>query len=213
MPNIDLNTPVYHITHIDNLSRIIQTNGLWCDRERTRQSFESINIAHNDLKDRRMFTPVPIYEGKTLGDFVPFYFTNRSPMLYSIHTGYIEGYTGTQDEIIYLVTTIRNLLKIERGWCFTDGHAVEILSKFYNDTKKLNKIDYDVINDWSWHNRDEDPDRKRRKQAEFLIETSVPLNAFTEIGVMNDRIKQKVEKILIRFKKRISVSLQNRWYY
>jgi hypothetical protein len=213
MPNLNINTLVYHITHIDNLDGIIQSNGLWCDRERNRQGFESINIAYNELKERRMVTSVRVYEGKTLGDFVPFYFTNRSPMLFAIHKGTVESYPGTQNEIIYLVSTVKNLMNCRRRWCFTNGHAVEALSEYFTDISDLVRIDSEVIESWSWHKKENDPDRKRRKQAEFLVEDSVPLDVFTEIGVINEENKRKVENILCRFKKEITVSLHEKWYY
>ena len=85
-------TDIYHITHIDNLPRIIQTKGLWCDAERQRQRFNSIGIAHERLKDRRDRKAVSGDPGGRLADYVPYYFANRSPMLYSIHTGFVEGY-------------------------------------------------------------------------------------------------------------------------
>ena len=49
--------PIYHITNIDNLARIVQTGGLWCDAERVRQGFACIGIAHENLKARRERTP------------------------------------------------------------------------------------------------------------------------------------------------------------
>ena len=84
-----------------NLARIVQTDGLWCDAERVRQGFDCVGIAHERLKERRARTPVRNRAGQTvaaggvLADYVPFYFANRSPMLYSIHGatswGMLEG--------------------------------------------------------------------------------------------------------------------------
>jgi hypothetical protein len=51
-----LSTPTYHITNINNLARIVQTGGLWCDTERLRQGFECVGIAHDHLKQRRART-------------------------------------------------------------------------------------------------------------------------------------------------------------
>jgi hypothetical protein len=44
-----LPTPIYHITNINNLPRIVQTGGLWCDAERVRQSFACVGIAPRGL--------------------------------------------------------------------------------------------------------------------------------------------------------------------
>jgi len=204
---------LFHITHVDNLPAIIKSGGLWCDRERIVQGFSSVNIAHKSLKERRMATKVPLYFPKTLGDFVPFYFTTRSPMLFSVHTGSVDDCSYRQESIIYLVTTTENLTTCQRNWCFTDGHAVEAISEFYNNLNDLDKIDWNLINDWSWHNTLEDSDRKRRKQAEFLVENSVPFSAFFEITVKNEVMKRKVQKILEMNIINIAVSIKPKWYY
>ena len=124
-------TPIFHVTHLNNLERIIQTNGLWCDAERVSQQFESVGIAHQTLKDRRARTVVTMAAGGTLADYVPFYFANRSPMLYSIHTGHVDGYDGGQKDIIYLLSSVERIAQGDRKWCFSDGHAVEALTEFF----------------------------------------------------------------------------------
>jgi hypothetical protein len=50
-------TPIYHITHGRNLSRIIQTGGLWCDAERIRQGFECVGTAHERLNVGGLASP------------------------------------------------------------------------------------------------------------------------------------------------------------
>lgn len=205
--------PLYHITHIDNLSGIIEAEGLWCDKIRIEQKIVCKNIAHLELKERRMRTPVPVFPDTTLGDFVPFYFANRSPMLYSIHTGYVEGYSGGQVDVIYLVTSTDRLAGTGRRWCFTDGHAVEAFSSFYADLTDLHVIDWSVIENWSWRNTQDDNDRKRRKQAEFLVEESVPLAVFSHIAVKNSIMQTKVEKILAKYDIAMPVTIEPNWYY
>ncbi|MFA6101600.1 MAG: DUF4433 domain-containing protein [Victivallaceae bacterium] len=213
MPPNPLQIPLYHITHIDNLPSILAAGGLWCDCERLRQGFRSINIAHPELKLRRMGTPVGLYPGKKIGDFVPFYFANRSPMLYSIHTGFVNGYAGGQGAVVYLVTDVGRLLKCGNNWCFSDGHAVEAFSGFYNELNDLDKIDWPLIGNWSWKNTLEDNDRKRRKQAEFLVEGSVPLSAVSHIAAMNAAAQAQVAGILNNSTIPLAVTIEPDWYY
>lgn len=206
--------PIYHITHIDNLPRIIKSNGLWCDAERLKQGWDSINIAHKSLKERRMNTPVWIgTDTGVLGDYVPFYFCNRSPMLYAIKNGQIAGYEGFQSSIIYIVSSVGKILSGNRKWCFTDGHAVEAITEFFDDIKGLEKIDWNLINHWSWRNTDDDNDRKRRKQAEFLVKESCPLSMFEKIAVYDKKHKELAENILASQKITIDVIIENKWYY
>jgi len=46
------------------------------------------NIGNPDLIDKRSRRVVPIPPGGTLSDYVPFYFTPFSMMMYNIKTGY-----------------------------------------------------------------------------------------------------------------------------
>jgi hypothetical protein len=93
-------TAIYHITHIDNLPRILAEDGLVCDAEAEQRKLCAQSIAHATLKDRRARTSVeknsgtPVAAGGVLADYVPFYFTNRSPMLFAIHKGAVVGYDG-----------------------------------------------------------------------------------------------------------------------
>ena len=114
-----------HITHIENLPTIIAEGGLVCDAEAERRGLCKLSIAHADLKERRSRRRVQklflgnIAAGGVLSDYVPFYFTNRSPMLYAIHTGHVAQYAGRQNDVIYLVSSVEQVAKSELVWCFT----------------------------------------------------------------------------------------------
>ena len=152
--------------------------------------------------------------GGTLSAYVPFYFANRSPMLFAIHTGYVQGYVGGQTEVLHLVSTVAEVASdSEHTWCFTDGHAVEDFTEFFEDQTDLAKVDWRVIANWSWKNTDQDPDRKRRKQAEFLIHRFAPWELFSEIGVQNVKTAKKVEKLLKDADHRPPIAIQGKWYY
>jgi hypothetical protein len=218
MPSI----PIYHITHVGNLERIICTQGLWCDAERVRQGFDSVGIAYQSLKQRRSRTLVrkrlggaAVAAAGTLDDYVPFYFANRSPMLYAIHAGHVEGYTDGQQQVIYLVTTVQEAVEGDRRWAFTDGHPVEELTEFYDNLDDLNKIDWHRIEHWSWRNTETDPDRKRRKQAEFLVHRSVPWNWLDIIAVVSQAMARRVRQVLdeTKVEHRPRVAVEPRWYY
>ena len=204
---------LFHITHINNLSSILRHGGLWCDAERLAQGWESVNIAHQSLKERRMRTQVPVSAGNMLGDYVPFYFCNRSPMLYAIHTGNVQGYNDGQAAVVYLVTSFGRVRQGNRAWCFTDGHAVEAVTGFYDSVTALNEIDWNLIQNWSWRNTEEDNDRKRRKQAEFLVKTSFPWSWVEKIGVKDTQHQDQVMALLGGQAHRPLVVLAPKWYY
>ncbi len=212
-------TPIYHITNINNLSGIVQARRLWCDAERVRQGFVCVSIGYDHLKQRRMTTPVrnragqPVAAGGFLGDYTPFYFANRSPMLYSISRGNIVGYAGGQADVIYLVSGVERAVAGNRPWCFTDGHAVESMTEFLTSTERLNTIDWGVVGAPIWYNTPDDPDRKRRKQAEFLIHGSVPWCWFDRIGVIDDQRARRVEEIIAEAEHQPEVVVEPGWYY
>ncbi len=134
-------------------------------------------------------------------------------MLYSIHTGYVDSYDGGQKDIIYLVSSVERVAQGKRQWCFTDGHAVEAMTDFFDNAADLNRVDWAVINHWSWKNTEEDPDRKRRKQAEFLIHQSFPWSWVEGIGVINNAMQQQVSSVLAQTQHQPTVMIQPKWYY
>jgi hypothetical protein len=95
-------TPIYHITHKDNLSGIIARAGLIAQSQMA-NTVNYCNIAHKNIQDRRSQTPVTCGPGGFIHDYVPFYFAPRSPMLYAIHMGNVDGCTAGQKDIVYLV--------------------------------------------------------------------------------------------------------------
>ncbi len=208
------NIPIYHITHLDNFPNILQHKSLFCDKERISQGLDSVSIAYKELKQRRLQIPVPIAACGVLGDYVPFYFCNRAPMLLAIHTSSVKGFGGKQEDIIYLVSSVNRVIKERKqSWCFTDGHAVEEFTDFYDSIDQLDQIDWETIGDWSWKNTDEDPDKKRRKQAEFLVYKKFPLSLIEKIGVYSDKQKIAIEAMLGENQHQLPINVEKKWYY
>lgn len=77
---------IFRITHIANVPWILE-NGLYC-RSAAEQDPRFVEIGNPDLIDKRKHRVVPAPPGGTLSDYVPFYFTPYSPMLYNIKTGW-----------------------------------------------------------------------------------------------------------------------------
>lgn len=208
-------TDIYHMTHIKNLASIINAKGLWSDNERIRQQLPQVNIAYQELKARRRQTTIQVAAGGFLGDYVPFYFAPRTPMLYTIVRGNVPNVAIDQQDIIYLVSSVERVIQEDCQWCFTDGHAVEQFSKFYTQHSDLRHLDWDVIQSRQWARTPEDPDRQRRKQAEFLVHQNFPLPWIRMIAVANNSTVQKVNQILAEYEHRpqVSITVQRNWYY
>ena len=62
-----------------------------------------------ELIKKRAGHGVPIPPGGTLSDYVPFYFTPLSPMLYNIQTGRNGTQRPSKDEIVILVSSLHKI--------------------------------------------------------------------------------------------------------
>lgn len=204
---------LYHITDYRNLSSILDKGGLEAYSQVTDKEISYTDIAHQSIQTRRSTTPIPLPPYGMLHDYVPFYFAPRSPMLYAIKQGNVEGFRGTQSDIIYMVTRTDILQKAGKNFVFTDGHAVMIWTEFYKELSYIDKVDWDVMNSIYWNDTDEHPDRKRKRQAEFLVHQFVDFDLFLGIGVINDEMKQKVIEILEKYQSEKQVLRKPNFYY
>lgn len=202
-------TAIYHITPIDNLQRILAEGGLRCDRDA--QELKAVNIGHRHIKERRMNRRVPIGAEGTVGDYVPFYFAPWSPMLYAIDRGAVEGYAGGQRPVIYLRSSAEAVRNARLHWVFTEGHADMRFTDFFDDLKDLDKVDWDLMQAKYWHDTNDDPDRKRRRQAEFLVHEFFPWELVSYIGVYDRSIAEQVGEIIKGGSP--EVGIERGWYY
>ena len=201
--------PIYHITHVDNLSGIIREGGLHCDTNAKKVGF--VNIAHKNIKGRRLAKAVPKGPGGVIADYVPFYFAPRSPMLFVISRGGVDGYTAGQQSVIYLCSTTEAVAAARLQWVFTEGQAVMNYTYFFDDFKDLDRIDWKIMKEKYWRDTDDDGDRCRRRQAEFLVHKFFPWTLVSEIGVCNTATAQKVQAILNGNEPPVAV--RQGWYY
>jgi hypothetical protein len=100
-------TWIYHITHRANLPGILARGGLCCDRDCSENSLTSTTIGYARIKERRFRRPLTVnsQDRGVVADYVPFYFGPRSPMLYTISRGNVEGYSEGQRPIVHLVAS------------------------------------------------------------------------------------------------------------
>lgn len=206
-------TPIFHITAIENLRRILEAGELRAKRALDQEDTGYTNIAHQTIQDRRAHTPVPCGPRGVLHDYVPFYFGPRSPMLFTISRGNVEGFDGGQRSIVHLVSTVQSVQAAGLGFVFTDGHGIMAITDFYDDPAQLDEVDWPLMNSRYWFDTDDDLDRKRRRQAEFLVHQRFPVNLVQGIGVINQQKKEETEALLAEFGLAIPVAASPGWYY
>jgi hypothetical protein len=205
---------LYRIVHIDNLGYLLRKG--FFTRIHVDADPNYINIGDTDLIAKRNDYPVKVNPPNgLLGDYVPFYFGKLSPMLLKIKDGNKGVTKRTQNEIIYIVCNLEDILHYCEEWCFTNGHAKTAISDFYNDLRNLDEVDWDIVNSRYWSNSEEDFDRMRRKQAEFLIKNHVSVSCIKGIITYDSESKILVENIISNLALNIPVVVNpsNSYYY
>ena len=132
-------------------------------------------------------------------------------MLYAIHKNEVKEYTDGQDGVIYLISSANRIRRTGLPFCFTDGHAVIALTRFFEDAADFDRLDWEAIKAVQWADTDSDGDRKRRKQAEFLVHNFLPWACVSQIGVKNETMARQVRDLLLAEVPPIVV--RSSWYY
>lgn len=207
-------TAIYHITHLDNLPGIVAQDALLADTSIRTRALNPRSIAYGHIKERRSRTRVTIGPRGTVSDYVPFYFCPRSPMLYAIRQGQVEGYPGGQAQVLHLVADAESIEASGAHCVHTDGNAASQPLRFYPGTSGLaSALSWDVINSANWANTIDDNDRKRRKQAEFLVWQSVPWHTIVQIGVIDETMAVHARRLIAGAAHQPDILVRRNWYY
>jgi len=194
---------LYRITHIKNISHVLSHGITQKSSTHANPAFQA--IGDKSLIDNRSGKQVIIDNGDlfnvkaasiTLGDFIPFYFGVRMPMLYVIQVGGNFAKEQKPQDIVYIACSLKSIIANNLRFYFTDGHATDHFTTFY-DSEKVNEIseiiDWKAIKSKYWGGQ-ENLDAKRKKQAEFLVQDDVPVQCIRGYGVYNETAKEKMIK-------------------
>ena len=203
------NTYLYHVCDKKNLPSILAKGGLTCKNQLTETDFT--NIAHSTVQGSRSNKTVPQPPHGNLHDYVPFYFGAHSPMLFTIHKGNVIGCESKQEDIIYLVTSWQKVLDDQLEYVYTDGHGIMTFTEFYKDPEDRDAINWNYVEGRYWADDEEHPDRKRKKQAEFLVHQKVPLESILGIVCYSEAIKTEIDETLSSTG--IETKVLKSWYY
>lgn len=202
---------VYRIVPIANLPLLLD-NGIYCKNDKTIDATAFVSIGNAEVIDRRNRAIVKCYPETVVNDYVPFYFSVRTPMLLNIKTGYnVPHYP--QRNIIYLCCKVADLATADYQWCYSDGNASVEIAKFYTDLKGIDtNIDWTSINTTDFSGGS-GRDTIRKKHAEFLVKGHVPANLIRRIVVINNEKKEEVEAILQQRGIDIPVTVNTTYYF
>ncbi len=212
------NSPkIYHITHIDNLPRIVRTGFLLSDARvpKTADSDRTV-VGMSKIKRRRLEEiEVACRPGTHVGDYVPFYFCPRSIMLYILHMGNHPevAYRGGQRSIVHLQADLYAAIRWAndngRRWAFSDRNAGTYVAGFYRDVADLDEIDWRAVQARDFR----DPVVREGKQAEFLMHEWFPWELVECIGVIDAPRAEQAAEAIREAAHQPLVRVEPGWYY
>jgi hypothetical protein len=201
---------IFRITHRDNVPWILD-NGIHA-RNGDRFDPNCRNIGNVDLIDKRSRRVVAVPPGGTLSDYVPFYFTPFSIMMYNINTGYGVKQVPN-DEIVIFVSSLLRVAAQGREFIFTNQHAYPPMAEYFTDLAQLDQIDWPLLQSRNFKHDPDDPAKKERYQAEALIWKHVPLEALHGVCCYTSNVEQQIKAEIDRRALTFKVAVQTSWYF
>lgn len=181
---------LFRMMHIDNMSHVLANGITHKTSALANPTFAA--IGDTSIISRRSSFTLP--NGKKIGDYIPFYFWVRMPMLYVIQNGFSGVKSTKASDIVYCVTNVQEIIDHKLGFVFSDGHGIDSFTTFYAEKDIIEidtLLDFTAIKCKYWNN-EKDLDFKRKKEAEFLVEKDIPITAVKKYIVCNKKAKEKL---------------------
>ena len=181
---------LFRMTHIENIPHILQYGITHSSSKNANTGF--VPIGDNSIINTR--NNFLLNNGKRLGEYIPFYFGARTPMLYVIQKGFNLVIPTPAENIVYCLSSVQKIMEQNADFVFTNGHAVDGFSAQYTVSDIINIdeiIDWNAVKAKYWKDEN-DLDRKRRKEAEFLVLGDIDKKAILGYVVFNDNAKKKM---------------------
>jgi hypothetical protein len=202
---------IWRITHRRNLPWLL-ANGLHAGNG-TARSPDWVNIGNPELIDRRSRRDVPVPPGGVLNDYVPFYFTPFTPMMYNIHTGVGGVARLANADIVILVSSLHRVAELGLPYVFTDRHAYPVTANFYNDLRHLSEIDWPLLQQRNFKRDPDDPEKIERYQAEALIHSQMPVRALLGAVCYTEQVQAELQEQAAGIGVQLDVRCLPKWYF
>jgi hypothetical protein len=203
---------IFRIVHRDNIPWILD-HGLHCRNSTTVDpNFEP--IGNPDLIVKRNTRAVAIGPGGVLSDYIPFYFTPYSIMLFNIKTGYGGVKKIPNEEIAIFVSSLHELVRRDIRFLFTNQHAYPVIAEYFDDLARLDRIDWKILQNRDFkHDPVNDPGKKERYQAEALIHRYLPIDALIGISCYNAQVEATLKRELEARELNLQTIVKPTWYF
>lgn len=178
---------LYYITHIDNISSILE-NGVLSHQQILDKGIKYAEIYKREVVNLRKNKRTP--DGKSLWQYANFYMQPRNPMLYLVKINFGSA------NLAVLSCYVLPAVETPRAWV-TDGNAANGPTKFFPASEFFHVLDslkdVDGLEYWK-----EEDGSKRRIMAETLVPDRYPQEHIHTILVSNQKTKEKVERIVAK---------------
>ena len=208
-------TPVLRFIHVNNLNVYLRRKGMHAPNYTPNDGLVFQTNHSDSVQAQRHVTKVPCGPRGTVHDYVPFYFGPLSPTMFNLKTGRVSGYNDGQEPLIYLVCHAQDIRQAGLSFVFSDGHGAAAFTKWFDDLARLDQVDGNMVGQRYWTDNIDDMDRRRRKQAEFLVHQFVPWALVREIIVFDQARQQQVQEALNQCSAAHCplVKVDRQWYY
>ena len=198
----------FRMVHIDNIPHILKYGIVKVDSPNANPNY--VPIGDQLVIEKRKNRPLSTWQ--KIGDFIPFYFGPRSPMLYVIQHGYNGVKRIEAEKIVYCVIKLDDIIRDCIKCVFTDGHVLNSLTQVITGDNLGHINDYVKYSDVfaSRWDDDDDLDLKRRKEAELLLQNDLPVQYIRGFVVYNDEAKQLLHSFGVEEK---MIAVRPRYYF
>jgi hypothetical protein len=202
---------IFRIAHLQGAPDML-AHGLHCKNSKRASSTSFVPIGNPELIEKRHTRVVFHAPGGTLSDYVPFYFTPFSPMLYNICTGHNGITKRPNEDIVIFVTSLHRLVKAGVPFLFSDRHAYLKFARFTNDLQNLDWIDWESLQRRNF--KKDETERFDRYQAEALVHRHLPVSALMGMVCYNDAAKTAMQAEAARLgMSDFKITKRRDWYF
>jgi hypothetical protein len=116
--------------------------------------------------------------------------------------------------LVYLVSSTEAIQSAGLPCVISDGNAATWITDFSEDLADLETmVDWPLMRERIWRNTAEDPDRVRRRMAEFLVHGEVPLDLISTVAVKDARMRDAVAAVAEALGCEAPVVIRPEWYF
>ena len=180
---------IFRITHINNVPWILR-NGLRC-RNSSQLDPDFHTIGDEELIAKRHAWTVPIDPHGTLADYISFYFTPSSIMLFRVTAG--DGRLP-KSQVAIIVANLQEIHEAGITFLFTDRHANANNVSYFRDLNRLDQVPWGLLQARDFKEDPKNPSKKQYYQAEAFVHRHLPTAAIAAIGCYSDDEKTTLEQ-------------------